>query len=102
MVPALGKQASDVIWVFTQGTAGVGVTGSVCYGMLVKAQEPCCWNWAEATILHCPEVIRVVYVNDLHGAGGCPACAAIHGHGIKKSSLEEHHVIPEKSHSTER
>lgn len=99
MVPALGKQASDVIWVFTQGTAGVGVTGSVCYGMLVKAQEPCCWNWAEATILHCPEVIRVVYVNDLHGAGGCPACAAIHGHGIKKSSLEEHHVIPEKSES---
>lgn len=67
--------------------------------MLWEAQEPCCWNWAEATILHCPEVIRVVYVNDTYGVEQCPACATIHGHGIKKSFLEEHHVIPEKSES---
>ena len=59
MVPALGKRASDVIRVFTKGTEGVGVIGSICYGTLVKAQEPCCWNWAEATILHYPGVITV-------------------------------------------
>lgn len=86
----MGKQASDVIWVFTQGTAGVGgLLCSICYGTLVKAQEPCWWELlGGATILHCPEVIRVVYVNDIHELEGAQPVVAIHGHGIKKSSLE--------------